>query len=214
VPERNRRGRPPAGSREADASRRELLDAAAVEFSARGYEATTVDGVCKRAGLSKGTFYWNFASKEELFAAVIEQRVDVPVRAAVEEVAGAPPERRSGADVGRRLAELVVQDPDAVGLVVEHWSASRRDEALAERYRQRHRDLRALLAAALEARHEQTGVPLTTPADQLAEGFVALATGLGMAAVVDQGSVSPTLFGEVAGLVYDGLVHRAQCAEG
>ena len=32
------------------------------------------------AGLSKGTFYWQFKGKEELFLALIEERIDRPVR--------------------------------------------------------------------------------------------------------------------------------------
>lgn len=43
-----------------------LLDAALVVIRAKGYAATTVDDVCKAAGLSKGSFFHHFATKEEL----------------------------------------------------------------------------------------------------------------------------------------------------
>lgn len=50
------------------ASRREAIVAAALEeFAARGYAATRLDDVAKRAGVAKGTIYLHFADKEALF---------------------------------------------------------------------------------------------------------------------------------------------------
>jgi len=41
-------------------------------FLARGYAATTVDAICEKAGLTKGSFYYFFESKEELGLAVLD----------------------------------------------------------------------------------------------------------------------------------------------
>jgi AcrR family transcriptional regulator len=54
------------------ASRRQLLEAAAKLFTERGYEATSVTDVLARAKLSRGAFYHHFESKEALFEAVLE----------------------------------------------------------------------------------------------------------------------------------------------
>ena len=50
-------------------TRTRLLDAALMVIRAKGYAATTVDDVCKAAGLSKGSFFHHFATKEELAVA-------------------------------------------------------------------------------------------------------------------------------------------------
>jgi AcrR family transcriptional regulator len=204
-----RRGRPPAAGREPEASRRELLDAAAAEFAAHGYAATAVDRIVRRAGLSKGTFYWNFDSKEDVFVALLEERLDAPIREVLEAMGQAPNGERVGPVVSHGLAELFAQDPQMVRLLHEYWSAAVRDDAHANRYRRRHAAMREALALGLAARHERTGVPMTIPAEELAEAFIALATGLGMAALMDSGSIRAGLFGEIASLVYDGMVHRA-----
>jgi TetR/AcrR family transcriptional regulator, transcriptional repressor for nem operon len=47
-------------------SKTKLLDAALHVIRARGYTATTVDEICKVAGVSKGSFFHHFKSKEEL----------------------------------------------------------------------------------------------------------------------------------------------------
>jgi TetR/AcrR family transcriptional repressor of nem operon len=50
-------------------TRTRLLDAALMVIRAQGYAATTVDDICKAAGLSKGSFFHHFASKEDLAVA-------------------------------------------------------------------------------------------------------------------------------------------------
>lgn len=47
-------------------SKTKFLDAALHVIRAKGYEATTVDDICEAAGLTKGSFFHHFESKEEL----------------------------------------------------------------------------------------------------------------------------------------------------
>ncbi|HEY5930450.1 MAG TPA: TetR/AcrR family transcriptional regulator, partial [Burkholderiales bacterium] len=53
----------------------ELMAAALDLFVERGYAATRLDDVAARAGVSKGTLYLYFSSKEELFKAVIRSGI-------------------------------------------------------------------------------------------------------------------------------------------
>ena len=64
----SRRGR---ASDRAD-TRRLLLEAAAVVFAERGFEAATLEEITERAGFTRGAFYSNFTSKDELFLALME----------------------------------------------------------------------------------------------------------------------------------------------
>jgi AcrR family transcriptional regulator len=53
----------------------ELLDAALDLFVEKGYAATRVEEVAARAGVSKGTLFLYFPSKEELFKAVVRENI-------------------------------------------------------------------------------------------------------------------------------------------
>lgn len=53
----------------------ELLAAALAVFGERGFRQTTLEEVAARAGVSKGTVYLYFASKDDLFRAVVEHKV-------------------------------------------------------------------------------------------------------------------------------------------
>ncbi|MGH7125048.1 MAG: TetR/AcrR family transcriptional regulator [Stellaceae bacterium] len=50
-------------------ARTRLLDAAMQVIRAQGYSATTVDDICRAAGLTKGAFFHHFRSKEDLAVA-------------------------------------------------------------------------------------------------------------------------------------------------
>lgn len=57
-----------------DAERRErILDAAAEQFSDRGYDGASINRIIEEAGISKGALYYYFDDKEDLFATVMEQ---------------------------------------------------------------------------------------------------------------------------------------------
>lgn len=53
-------------------SRQRLVEAATALLSERGYAATSVGEICRRAGVVKAALYWHFESKEGLLAAVLE----------------------------------------------------------------------------------------------------------------------------------------------
>jgi AcrR family transcriptional regulator len=68
----------PRWERRKDARPQELLEAAIDLFVERGYAATRLEDVARRAGVSKGTLYLYYENKEELFKAVVRGSI-VPV---------------------------------------------------------------------------------------------------------------------------------------
>jgi AcrR family transcriptional regulator len=53
----------------------EILNAALAAFAERGFAATRLEDVAARAGITKGTLYLYFPSKEDLFKAVVRQEL-------------------------------------------------------------------------------------------------------------------------------------------
>jgi len=98
-------------------SRDSLLRAAAHHFAERGFSATSVDDVCREAGVVKSAVYWHFASKEGLLAAVLEETATAWIDGIVASVhqTGDPRERLSRAIGGMR--ELVETRPALLRLL-------------------------------------------------------------------------------------------------
>jgi len=64
--------------------RQAILDAAAEVFQETGFERTTMAAICERLGYSKATLYNYFASKEELFSAVVFEATEAEFQATLE----------------------------------------------------------------------------------------------------------------------------------
>src|ERR1700722_19398693 len=61
--------------RRKDARPGEIVAASLACFAERGFAATRLEDVARRAGVTKGTLYLYFSNKEELFKAVVRQAV-------------------------------------------------------------------------------------------------------------------------------------------
>lgn len=199
------------GRRDGIPSRERLLTAAAKVVAERGFEAASVDRIAAEAGLSKGTLYWNFKSKDELFIALFDEHIGARVRAMIELTESAPAEKDMAPEASRRFFELLQEERQFVLLSHEYWSRAVRDPEVRKRYAERHANLRTALAKALAARAKQLGAPtFSMPVEQVATAYIALGEGLSFQRVVDPDSVPEHLYGEILALVYQGLVARAQ----
>ena len=210
--QRRRAGRPPA---EASRSGREaILDAAAQVFTERGYRGATVEAILERAGLSKGTFYWHFESKDELMLAVLAERVERPVKELIDILRSARADENVSLMANRRFAEFLERGRDTILLEHEYEGLAARDPRLRRRYARQRRQLRDALAEALAARARQLGAPpLDTPAEEIATAYLALIRGLARERLVDPSGVPSHILGNVGGLIYIGLLARAQGGE-
>ena len=92
-------GRKGARAARRDERRAAILAAALEEFAARGFAATRLDDVARRAGVAKGTIYLHFRDKESLFQELVRSMLsplvgtieaaalrDLPIRAVVETI--------------------------------------------------------------------------------------------------------------------------------
>lgn len=57
---------------EAEQTKQDLLDAALVEFSQKGYQATRLEDIAQRAGTTRGAIYHHFGNKASLYEALME----------------------------------------------------------------------------------------------------------------------------------------------
>src|SRR5918997_2132598 len=125
-----------------------LVDAAERLFTEQGFHATSLDAVAAEAGFTKGAVYSNFASKEDLFIAVYERRVD----ARVEEMEAAIGAAKSARDAIMRMVPGAGGRPQAedgwLAVFFEFWAHVLRHPELRERFAGQHRRVIEPLARA------------------------------------------------------------------
>lgn len=108
-PRRGRTGSASAAPNRAEraAERRQaIVEAALQEFVARGFTATRLDDIAKRAGVAKGTIYLHFKDKESMFEELIRTAI-VPL---VGRLTGPPPMGASIRDTIERTALTFIQE--------------------------------------------------------------------------------------------------------
>ncbi len=116
----DRRRAEPASGRE------RVLDAAAARFVSQGYDATTLRQIAADVGIKAGSIYHHFASKDELFTAVLQQGIDVMVTAfdAIDaDAADAPARDRLAAHVRAHLGALLEHGPYTTNHVTAFFTA-------------------------------------------------------------------------------------------
>src|SRR4051812_50056267 len=74
----------------------DLLAAATELFLSKGYDKTTMADISAAAGVARGNVYWYFASKDDIFAAVMDRMLSREIRTLSAEQAGADPLSRPG----------------------------------------------------------------------------------------------------------------------
>jgi AcrR family transcriptional regulator len=204
-------GRTRAAREQRRDSRSELLAAALRVFARRGYREAGVDEIAAEAGYSKGALYWHFSGKADLLAALLEERVDAPMRQMVALLESAPVDLDMSVVATEQFARQLESQRDAVQLEREYWAFAIRDPELRARYTERQAELRSAMARALEARARHLGTPeLGMPAEDAARIVMGIIGGLAVDELVEPGSVRPDLLGETLALIYAGLVARAQ----
>lgn len=163
-----------------------LLDAAATAFMERGYDATSIDDIAAQIGATKGTVYYSYRSKLDLFLGVYQRGM----QALGERVAQALDEVGDGL-AAQRLRAVAVAHADnimshfAYHVTIQQGVEHRRQMPLRERerarlaeldeLRDRHEDLVASLVEAGVADGSLREVPVRLAARTLIGGVVGLA---------------------------------------
>lgn len=162
-------------------TRSRILDAALDCFSERGYDATSVVDICQRAGVSKGAFYYHFASKQALFVALLDQWLAaLDSRVAVE---ATTPLETLHAMVG--LLQQVFRDARGrLTMYLEFWRQAARDEAIWQATTAPFEHYHVLLAGMIEQGIAEGSLRPCDPG-QAARALVSLAVGMVLQSALD-----------------------------
>ena len=106
APSNGKRLRPGRARLPAEARRRQIIEAAAALFSRKGFGGTTTRQVAEAAGISEPTIFKHFATKEDLYAAIIEAKVQTE---AILESAEPAARRRDDTGVLKALAHAMIK---------------------------------------------------------------------------------------------------------
>jgi AcrR family transcriptional regulator len=182
-----------------------LLDAALDAFAERGFYGTSVEDVCERAGFTRGAFYSNFSSKEELFVALYARQADGILTTLTDLAPSA------GDSLESALTSLVAAIPrDRRWHLVNTEFALHavRDPGAGESYAAARARVRASFATRFAEVVERFGQELTMPVDELIRWLFAVHDGAVAQSYVERDGTDD-ITGRVVPLLVAAVTRRA-----
>jgi AcrR family transcriptional regulator len=188
-------------------TRERLLESGEEVFRRRGFTGSTVEEITEAAGFSRGAFYSNFESREQLFIELLHRRVYDEFTRMLE---GAPRKRTARAQMRSTAREFARRYEHGQRWLFELWL-----ECLA--YAARHpefaslpatfwRGNRALTARIIESVYEQAGARPPVAAKDIATALTALDIGLAVQNLVDPEEVPLDLYPKLYDLLFGPLL--------
>jgi AcrR family transcriptional regulator len=127
----------PSPSRGRENTRARLLTAASEVFAESGFDGASVEAICERAGFTRGAFYSNFDSKDELFFALVRQVSEAKlerVSTRVRELEGEGLPDLSPAELVLRVLDIEHEERLEIVLMSEIRTNAMRDRRLADAF--------------------------------------------------------------------------------
>jgi AcrR family transcriptional regulator len=190
-------------------TRERLMESAVRVFSRRGLAHGSIDDVAADAGFTKGAFYANFASKEELFLAMLDERFAQRVAELDGILAGDEDldvQVRAGAEDFMRYLKA---DPEWERLFFEFAAHAGRDADFRVELVARYRRLRERIAELCRRRVEQAGIEPPVPVDDIATMLFAMANGIALEQMLEPDALPDGLYASMVEIFTLGLMAKA-----
>ena len=190
-------------------TRQALLDAAGRVFVERGFLGSSVEAISAEAGYTRGAFYSNFSSKEELFAELLQERVYTVYRHMAERT-GDVSERPTQRELGRQLAAIQARAEGSwlFRLWLELLAHAGRDDQFREIAAGFWSGNRVLSATLIKEAYGSAGAKPPIAANHLATAMIALDIGLALQHFVDPEAAPLDLYPELYDLLFGPLDPR------
>lgn len=178
-------------SRRRTETRARLLTAAAEVFAERGFHGASVEDICERAGFTRGAFYSNFTSKDELVLE-LSARHTARVVARIHEAAARPAAEPD--DVLREVIASLADDAPArdrwLQLTTELSLHALRDPEARIAWAEEQRRIRSALVDAVNEAVARRGAALALPTELFVRAAVALVGGAAAQRQLEPGSLA------------------------
>ena len=191
-------------------TRSQLLEAAGRVFADRGLERATVDQVAGEAGYTKGAFYANFKSKEDLFLAMLDERFAKRLEEIDRVLESGASVEDQARQAGQDFTDYLRTDPEWSRLFFEFAVQAMRDEDFRQELVARHRTIRARIAEAFESHKETVGGELPHPAEHVAMMTYAMADGFALSQILEPEDVPDDMFATMLAIFFTGLATLAR----
>ncbi len=168
-----------------EATRAALLRSASRSICELGMHGASVDRIAERAGYTKGAFYTHFASKEELFLVMLEEKFAADLERLDAMLAGTGEPAVEARHAAEGFLLTIDGDPEWARIYQEFAAHAARDDAFREQFAARQRTLRARIAEVFTRWAAGFGVESPIPPADIAAMTFFMADGFLLDRIID-----------------------------
>ena len=189
-------------------TRKCLLEAASKIFSREGLEGASVDQVAQTAGYTKGAFYANFKSKEELFLVMLDERFSREIERLDAALAG---EGDKHAEAAAATADFIhfASDGDWPQLYFQFAAHAARNDEFREELATRMKAMRTRISEIIERWQQSYGVEPGLPVEAMTAMVCFMADGFLVGRMIEP-DLSEDLYTTMVGVFMRGLQAMAE----
>jgi AcrR family transcriptional regulator len=194
-------------------TRKSLLHAAAQMFCKRGLEGTSIDEVAQAAGYTKGAFYANFKSKEELFLVMLDENFSEELDRLDKLLAGTHEPHEEALAAAADFIQLAT-DEEWHKLSFEFLAYAARNEEFRQELATRHRAMRERMAKVFARRKSGFGAEPALSIEDITAMTFFMSDGFLVGRIIEPG-LTPELYTTMVQVFLRGLqamAHEQQSA--
>lgn len=178
-----------------EVTRTRLIEVATRIFTRDGFERASVDTIAREAGMTKGAVYANFATKEDLFLAVLDHFLNQEDQM-LETIFVEPTSTRRDA-LRTYFVHAFPHRHDWRLLITEFWLHAARNPTVRQQYALRSQKRRRKIAQFIEQYLSEEGRKGSLASEVFASVVIAVSNGLEMQQIIDSEAIPDDLFATI-----------------
>ncbi len=185
-------------------TRSALLQSATRVLAEKGLHRASIDDITSDAGFTKGAFYANFKSKEELFLVMLDEHFAERLAAVERLASGEEALAQRAARAGQDFTDALRGNEEWCRLFLEFTSHATRHDGFRKEFKARTDALRGQIAAIYSQRAAEVGFEPPISPELIARMVFSMAHGVAIDQLLDD-ETPEDLFGSMLLLVFAGL---------
>jgi AcrR family transcriptional regulator len=190
------------------ATRAALLRAATSSICQHGMDGASIDHIAAAAGYTKGAFYANFASKEELFLVILDEKFAAEIARLEAIMVGSMEPVEEARHAAEDFLAYIDSDPEWPRLYQEFAVHAARDDAFRAEFAARQRALRARLADVFAGWTDTLGIDSALAAADVAAMTAFMVDGFLLQRIIDP-ELEDRLYGSMFEVFLIGLATKS-----
>ena len=181
----------------------QIIEAASRCFIRKGFHQTSINDICKEAGMSPGGLYRYFNSKDE----IIRATSDLETEWLLEEINKLGPKQDVVAALTKTAMDIILayNEPDQARFIAEIYAESARNPTIGESFAKSDEETRKGLTLILKMEQDEGRISPIFPPKEVAQTIIALVDGFSTRILLDPnfkpGAIEPIIYNLIKSLV-------------